>query len=107
LTVAALATRAAVSQATLHRRFQAELGTTPLAWLTAERVNLARSLIERGEPRLDVVARRSGLGSPSTLRARFHRHTGLTPSAYRDRFGPGVVHSPPADTPHRRTEPAG
>ncbi|ONI86104.1 AraC family transcriptional regulator [Saccharothrix sp. ALI-22-I] len=88
LTVAALAGRAAVSQATLHRRFQAELGTTPLAWLTAERVDLARSLIERGESRLDVVARRSGLGSPSNLRAHFHRRTGLTPSAYRHRFGP-------------------
>ncbi|GAA1307268.1 helix-turn-helix domain-containing protein [Saccharothrix xinjiangensis] len=88
LTVASLATRAAVSQATLHRRFQAELGTTPLAWLTAERVDLARSLIERGESRLDVVARRSGLGSASNLRAQFHRRTGLTPSAYRRRFGP-------------------
>lgn len=34
LTVAGLAARAAVSPATLHRRFQAQLGTTPLAWLT-------------------------------------------------------------------------
>lgn len=34
LTVAGLAARAAVSQATLHRRFRAQLGTTPLAWLT-------------------------------------------------------------------------
>ncbi|MFT7840764.1 helix-turn-helix domain-containing protein [Saccharothrix sp. BKS2] len=88
LTVASLATRAAVSQATLHRRFRAELGTTPLAWLTAERVDLARSLIERGESRLDVVARRSGLGSAANLRVQFHRRTGLAPSAYRRRFGP-------------------
>ncbi|GAB2990694.1 helix-turn-helix domain-containing protein [Saccharothrix stipae] len=98
LTVAAMAGRAAVSQATLHRRFQAELGTTPLAWMTAERVDLARSLIERGESRLDVVARRSGLGSASNLRAHFRRRTGLTPSAYRRRFGPDappVVHRPP------------
>jgi transcriptional regulator GlxA family with amidase domain len=34
LTVADLAARAAVSPATLHRRFRAQLGTTPLAWLT-------------------------------------------------------------------------
>lgn len=90
LTITAIATRSALSPATLHRRFQRELGTTPLAWLTAERVDLARSLIERGENRLDVVARRSGLGSPSNLRSQLRRRTGLTPTAYRQRFGPAA-----------------
>lgn len=98
LTVSGLAARAAVSPATLHRRFQAQLGTTPLAWLTAERVSLACRLIERGESRFDVVARRSGLGTAANLRALMRRETGLTPSAYRRRFGPeagwtpGIVH---------------
>nr|WP_245592404.1 helix-turn-helix domain-containing protein [Actinomadura rifamycini] len=86
LTVAGLAARAAVSPATLHRRFRAELGTTPLAWLTAERVALACRLIERGEPGLDAVARASGLGTSANLRAQMRRHTGLAPSAYRDRY---------------------
>ncbi|GII04465.1 helix-turn-helix domain-containing protein [Planobispora takensis] len=86
LTVADLAARAAVSPATLHRRFQAELGTTPLAWLTAERVCLACRLIERGETRLEAVARASGLGSAANLRAQMRRQTGLSPSAYRARF---------------------
>ncbi|MBB5956176.1 AraC family transcriptional activator FtrA [Saccharothrix tamanrassetensis] len=89
-TVTDLAARAAMSPATLHRRFQQELGTTPLAWLTAERVDLARVLLERGETRLDVVARRSGLGSASNLRAQLRRRTGLTPTAYRQRFGPAA-----------------
>jgi transcriptional regulator GlxA family with amidase domain len=88
LTVADLAARAAVSPATLHRRFQAQLGTTPLAWLTGERVALACRLIERGEERLDVVAARSGLGTAANLRARVRRETGLSPSEYRRRFGP-------------------
>ncbi|MFB6555937.1 helix-turn-helix domain-containing protein [Streptomyces sp. NPDC056405] len=87
LTVTDLAERAAMSPATLHRRFRAQLGTTPLAWLTAERVTLARRLIERGEERLDVVAARSGLGTAANLRARLRRETGLSPSAYRRRFG--------------------
>jgi AraC family transcriptional activator FtrA len=90
LTVADLAARAAVSPATLHRRFQAQLGTTPLAWLTGERVALACRLIERGEERLDVVAARSGLGTAANLRARVRRETGLSPSAYRRRFGTGA-----------------
>ncbi len=86
LTVADLAARAAVSPATLHRRFHAELATTPLAWLTAERVTLACRLLERGENRLDVVARTSGLGTASNLRTRMRRHVGLSPAAYRQRF---------------------
>ncbi|MFC9844117.1 GlxA family transcriptional regulator [Streptomyces sp. NPDC060223] len=88
LTVADLAAQAAVSPATLHRRFRAQLGTTPLAWLTGERVELACRLIERGEERLDVVAERSGLGTAANLRERVRRATGLSPSAYRRRFGP-------------------
>ncbi|MGW1873282.1 GlxA family transcriptional regulator [Streptomyces sp. NPDC001975] len=88
LTVPDLAARAAVSPATLHRRFRAQLGTTPLAWLTGERVALACRLIERGEERLEVVASRSGLGTAANLRARLRRETGLSPSDYRRRFGP-------------------
>jgi transcriptional regulator GlxA family with amidase domain len=94
LTVTDLAARAAVSPATLHRRFQAQLGTTPLAWLTAERITLARRLIELGETRLDVVARRTGLGTAANLRTLMRRETGLTPSAYRRRFGPQPTPAP-------------
>ncbi|MFG2622751.1 GlxA family transcriptional regulator [Streptomyces sp. NPDC048507] len=88
LTVSRLAARATVSPATLHRRFQAQLGTTPLAWLTGERLALACRLIERGESRFEVVARRSGLGTAANLRTLMRRTTGITPSAYKRRFGP-------------------
>lgn len=86
LTVADIAKQAAVSQATLHRRFQAELGTTPLAWLNRERVALACRLLERGEVRLDTIARNCGLGTAANLRIQLKRGTGLTPSEYRRRF---------------------
>ncbi|GHB37220.1 AraC family transcriptional regulator [Streptomyces xanthochromogenes] len=89
LTVRDLAVRASVSPATLHRRFRTQLGTTPLAWLTGERLSLACRLIERGESRFEVVARRSGLGTAANLRALMRRETGITPSAYKRRFGQG------------------
>lgn len=86
LSIADIAAKASVSQATLHRRFQAELGTTPLAWLTGERVALACRLLERGEVRLDAIARQSGLGTATNLRIQLKRTTGLTPSDYRRRY---------------------
>ncbi|WP_199443492.1 GlxA family transcriptional regulator [Umezawaea beigongshangensis] len=86
LSVAMLAAHANTSVTTMHRRFRAELGTTPLAWLTAERVELARRLLERGALGLDAIAQRSGLGSGANLRALVKRHTGLSPSDYRARF---------------------
>ncbi|MGI5499526.1 GlxA family transcriptional regulator [Lentzea sp. CA-135723] len=88
ITITELAKKAAVSPATLHRRFQAQLGTTPLAWLTGERVTLACRLLELGEQRLDVIARRTGLGTAANVRALVRRDTGLTPTQYRRRFSP-------------------
>ncbi|CAO5163412.1 AraC family transcriptional regulator, transcriptional activator FtrA [Frankia sp. AiPs1] len=90
LTVADLARRASVSPATLHRRFQAQLGTTPLAWLTGERVAFACRMIEQGEPRFEIVARRSGLGTAAHLRTLLRRWTSLSPSEYRRQFGPSA-----------------
>jgi transcriptional regulator GlxA family with amidase domain len=86
LTVSDLAAQAAVSVTTLHRRFQTQMGTTPLRWLTGERLALACRLMERGESRVEVVARRSGLGSAANLRRLMRRETGITPSAYQRRF---------------------
>ena len=84
-----LASQLAVSPATLHRRFAAELGCTPLAWLTGERVELARRLLERGQLGVDQVAARSGLGTAANLRLHLRRTSGLSPSQYRARFSTG------------------
>lgn len=81
-----LARQAKVSPATLHRRFRDELGSTPLAWLTTERIQLALRILERTPATMDEVAHRSGLGTAANLRAVVKRHTGLSPSAYRTQF---------------------
>ncbi|WP_319456513.1 MULTISPECIES: GlxA family transcriptional regulator [unclassified Mycobacterium] len=83
-----LAAKGAVSVPTLHRRFRAELGCTPLQWITAQRVDLACRLVESTTLSMDAVAQRSGLGTAANLRAQMRRHMGVTPTAYRQRFGP-------------------
>lgn len=86
LGVSALAARAGVSQATLHRRFRAELGATPLQWMTSQRVDLAKRLIETTSLSFEAIAARSGLGTATNLRILLRRELGVTPSTYRQRF---------------------
>ena len=94
LTVADLADHAHVSVTSLHRRFRDELGTTPLAWLNVQRVHHARRLLESSSLTMEVVAERSGLGTPSNLRAMMRRHLGVSPSMYRRQFGDRNIQSP-------------
>ncbi len=86
LSVAELARHACVSERTLARRWLAETGTSPLRWLSAQRVLLARELLEATPVGLEEVARRSGLGTADNLRLRFRAELGTTPSAYRRAF---------------------
>jgi transcriptional regulator GlxA family with amidase domain len=91
LTVVDLAVRSAMSPRTFARRFLAATGTTPLAWLTRERVRFAQRLLETSDLPVDVVARDSGLGSPDNLRKHFGRMLRTTPQAYRRAFRPAEV----------------
>jgi AraC family transcriptional regulator, transcriptional activator FtrA len=86
LGVAELAERAAMSPATLHRRFRSEMGCTPLDWITAQRVDLARRLIEMTSLDFEAIAARSGLGTAASLRIHMRQRLSMTPSAYRQRF---------------------
>jgi transcriptional regulator GlxA family with amidase domain len=86
IALADLAAHAAVSERTLTRRFHAETGLSPLQWLLHQRIDLARQLLESTDLTLDGVARRSGLGSPDSLRRHFVARLGVTPSAYRARW---------------------
>ena len=76
----------ALSERTFRRRFAAEIGTTPLRWLNAQRVHEARRLLEVTALSIDEVAARSGLGSAANLRAHLARGAATTPTSYRRAF---------------------
>ena len=86
LTVPDLAARALVSERTFARRFRAETGTTPAAWLTRQRVVRAQELLEGTSLGVDEVARRSGFGNAAALRHHFGRVLGTSPQGYRRTF---------------------
>lgn len=86
LTIEELAARARMSPRTFARRFRAETGTTPYDWLTAQRVLLARHLLEETTLSVESVATRVGFGDAATLRHHFTRRVGATPQSYRATF---------------------
>ena len=86
LTVEQLAVRAHMSPRTFARRFKADLGTTPAAWLARQRLIQAQRLLEQTDLGLDAIAYECGFGSAAVLRQNFSRTLGTTPTAYRARF---------------------
>lgn len=86
LTVDVVAARAAMSPRTFARHFKAATGTTPHQWLTEQRVDRARRLLETTDLPIDRVATASGLGTATNLRQRLRDCVGVTPTAYRRRF---------------------
>jgi transcriptional regulator GlxA family with amidase domain len=80
------ATRAGMSVRTFSRRFLAETGQTPGQWLTSQRLELARRLLESSDLPVDRVAEHAGFGSASSLRQHLAAAIGVSPAAYRRTF---------------------
>jgi len=86
LTVGDLAEHAHLSARQFSRRFREVTGTTPHQWLLAQRVLLARRLLETTDLPIERVADQAGFGSSAALRMHFQRSLRTSPLAYRRVF---------------------
>lgn len=93
-TLASLARRAHLSERHLVRLFRAETGMSVFDWITAERVDRAKVLLETTDFPVAQIAAMVGLGSSESLRRHFARVVGTTASAYRATFRPRPVRAP-------------
>jgi AraC family transcriptional activator FtrA len=103
LTVSDLAARTHMAPRTFARRFRAETGATPHDWMTAQRVLLARRLLEETDLPVDDIAARSGFADAAMLRHQFRRRMQTTPVAYRRIFRTRGVTPEPAAAAGPRT----
>jgi transcriptional regulator GlxA family with amidase domain len=87
ITVADLAREARLAPSTFARLFRDATGTTPHRWLTNQRIDLVRELLETTDQTIESLARTAGFGSVDTLRAQFTRQVGAAPAHYRHTFG--------------------
>ena len=84
--VEALARRAHMSPRTFARRFRAETGATPHAWVTNQRVIAAEELLESSDASIEWIASEVGFGNAATMRQHFARVRGISPQGYRQSF---------------------
>ncbi|WP_431782344.1 GlxA family transcriptional regulator [Streptomyces chumphonensis] len=86
LTLRQLAEREGMSVRTFTRRFREEVGVSPGRWLTQQRVQRARHLLEESDLPVDRVAAEAGFGTAVSLRQHLQAALGVSPSAYRTTF---------------------
>ena len=101
-----LAAWAGFSAQHLNRRFRAQLGVTPLQYLTQLRMQHAAALLADGRLTVQAVAERVGYEDPYYFSRLFKQHMGQSPAQYRDAANPARSNPPsprsPAPWPHSR-----
>jgi transcriptional regulator GlxA family with amidase domain len=72
-----------MSVRTFTRRFREETGQSPHTWLAAQRVGLARRLLETTDLPVERIAVDAGFGTAASLRQHLRAAIGVSPGAYR------------------------
>lgn len=81
-----LARQESMSVRTFTRRFREEVGVSPGQWLTQQRVERARHLLESTELSMDRVAAEAGFGTAQSMRQHLQAALGVPPTVYRRTF---------------------
>jgi transcriptional regulator GlxA family with amidase domain len=81
-----MAARESMSVRTFTRRFRDETGLSPGQWLTQQRIDRARQLLEETDLTVDRIATEAGFGTGASLRQHLQAALGVSPSAYRATF---------------------
>lgn len=87
LTVETLSKKACMSQTHFFRCFKNELGISPVDFINAERIKLAKDLLRHSNRSITEACYASGFNNLSYFIKIFKRGTGLTPSEFKVKYG--------------------
>jgi transcriptional regulator GlxA family with amidase domain len=76
-----------MSERSFLRAFAKTVGTTPAKFVEEARLTRAKTLLEETGHALEQVSHAAGYGSVDALLRAFQKRVGITPGAYRARFG--------------------
>jgi len=93
LSVTRLAAAAGMSSRSLARWCRTQLGESPAQMVRRLRLEEAKRLLEETPLTVKEIGARTGLGDASTLWRVFTEYAGITPGAYRQRFGARLASS--------------
>src|SRR6266576_3040379 len=79
--------RAGMSLRNFVRRFKQATGDSPLNYLQKLRIAAAKRLLESNHRTMQEISDAVGYQDVAFFRSLFQRHTGVSPSAYRERIG--------------------
>ncbi|WP_460776235.1 helix-turn-helix transcriptional regulator [Microbacterium sp. GXF7504] len=95
LNVEALAAGVHMSAGHLSRRFKAEFGESPYAYLMTRRVERAMTLLRTSDRTVTDICHAVGCGSLGTFSTRFTELVGVPPTVYRERGARPAPGMPP------------
>lgn len=81
-----LAARANMSRRTFDRKFRSSFNLSPKAWLTHQRLEKAKVLLENEGYSIEKVAELSGFENSTTMRHHFRKLLTISPNQYRQQF---------------------
>lgn len=87
LSIDMLARRANMSRRSFDRKFRASMNISANDWLTLQKLELAKQLLESTQLSIERVASQAGFDNAITLRHNFRKHLQSSPGRFRRQFG--------------------
>jgi transcriptional regulator GlxA family with amidase domain len=86
-----LASKLAISRRNFDRRFIKALGNTPVEYLQRVKVEVAKSILEKGRKSIFEVMDEVGYSDDKAFREVFKKITGISPLEYKNRYNKAAV----------------
>lgn len=87
------ASKANMTRRTFDRKFKSSFNLTPKEWLTTQRIQRAKELLESKSLSIEQVAELAGFANAITMRHHFRKILGISPKRYQEKFSSMLVGS--------------